>query len=76
MTQLNIVSAHPLHPTIERDVLCTPRLIDEGTRRAVEAYKEGNIWRARDDSYDPAGQTYQLVRVEVTAGERMPWDQR
>ena len=60
------------------NVLPTPRLIDEGTRPGhplfgprVEAYQEGEyqgreVWRVRDDSYDPAGTEYSRVRVEVT----------
>lgn len=56
-------------------VLATPRLIDEGTRRPVDAYREseyrpdvypGGVWRMRDDSYDPPGTEYRRVVIEVT----------
>jgi hypothetical protein len=54
------------------DILPTPRLISEGTRHPVEAYRSdetdrypGGIWRMRDDSYDPPGLVYLRVVVEV-----------
>jgi hypothetical protein len=59
------------------NVLATPRLIDEGTRPGhplfgprVEAYQESTyqgreVWRVRDDTYDPPGTQYVRVRVEV-----------
>lgn len=81
----NIISSHPFGFTIEKDVLPTPRLISEGTRGQVEAYKETeyvrphdgkvqSLWRVRDDSYDPPGTKYRWVRVEVVR-EKMPWDE-
>lgn len=68
-----------LGDVIELDVLPTPRLIDEGTRGPVEAYRDHEwvnphngrpqgMWRVRDDEYDqPRGvTTYQRVMVRVT----------
>jgi hypothetical protein len=74
----NIATSHPfLRTTVEADILPTPRLIDEGTRRPVEAYRQSEytnpatgrtqgVWRVRDDSYDQPGTEYRWVVVEVT----------
>ena len=68
----DIVSAHPLHPTIARDVMPSPLLIQQGTRGPVDAYEASPatdhyraFWRMRDDSYDPPGTEYRHVRVNV-----------
>ena len=70
--EYDIVKAeHPIswfNVAIEKDVIATPRLISEGTRGPVEAYRESEyrgkgVWRMRDDSYDPEGIAYQRVMV-------------
>jgi hypothetical protein len=71
MVRHNVVRAHPiLRAIIERDVIATPLLIEQGTRCAVEAYRDAGaggrgFWRMRDDGYDPPGTKYELVMVEV-----------
>jgi hypothetical protein len=70
----DITGPHPvawMRRTIDSDVIPTPRLISEGTQGVVEAYPSGtyqgrNVWRVRDDSYDPAGTRYRHVTVRVT----------
>jgi hypothetical protein len=65
-----------INGTRHEDVLPTPRLISEGTagnwlpRFPVEAYRQSvyngkEIWRVRDDAYDPPQTEYVRVRVEV-----------
>ena len=62
------------------DVLPTPALIQAAARashlgRWIEAYQTDSaterypaIWRLRDDTYDPAGTTYeQVMRIEEVA---------
>ncbi len=77
---VEVLSDHPAFGVIPKSggriegVLATPRLISEGTRHPVEAYRQseyrpevypGGVWRMRDDAYDPPGTAYRLVIIEV-----------
>lgn len=71
--QYNIVGVNGRH--IEHDIIPTPRLLSEGTRTYVEAYKFSelhgqSLWRVRDDTYDEPDTEYQRVRVERV---EIPW---
>ena len=77
MMTFDVTTAGVFGALIEADVLPTPRLVDEGTRHPVEAYRTGEyngrgVWRVRDDSYDPPGTEYRLVRL-VNKTAPMPW---
>jgi len=55
--------------TRHEDVICTGLLIQQGSARVVEAYmqeiyKGREVWRMRDDKYDPPGTEYTRVTVE------------
>ncbi len=81
---VEVLSDHPAFGIIPKSggrvkgVLATPRLISEGTRGPVEAYREseyrpevypGGVWRIRDDEYDPPATEYRRVVIEVIEGE-------
>jgi hypothetical protein len=59
-------------------VLPTPLLIQQASRKPVEAYQTDSasdkyppIWRMRDDDYDPPGTQYERVLIEYSDGSEI-----